>query len=100
MQETGSIHLLLLDNLAAFHSVDVAVKGGGCRALSLHGVHSAVAAQLKALAKQLKLAVVATRHAFRTEARPGRTMLSRRTAYFLRGEEVDLPLFQPRLSHR
>lgn len=77
LQNEGGIHLLLVDNIAAFHWLDAAVRAepagpGMPSALTLQSVHSAVAEGLRALAKQLKLAVVVTKHAFRTGPNSGR----------------------------
>ena len=77
LQNGQGIRLLLLDNIAAFYWVDAAVKpavagpGQAPSALTLQAVHSVAAAELRSLAKQLKLAVVVTKHSFKSASSAG-----------------------------
>lgn len=82
MQEEGAMRLLLLDNIAAFYWVDAAVRGKppvpgqAVSALTLQAVHSVCAAELRSLAKQMRLAVIATKHSFRAETAHGEVLIS------------------------
>ena len=75
------MRLLLLDNIAAFYWVDAAVRGKppqpgqATSALTLQAVHSVCAAELRSLAKQLRLVVIVTKHAFRAETGQGEQAL-------------------------
>ena len=69
-QETGSIKILLLDNVAAFYWLDktttelpeYAHDTERDAQLGLQQAHACIAAELSKLLKQCRLALIATRH--------------------------------------
>ena len=70
LQETGSIKLLLLDNIAAFYWIDrattelpgYALQSEWDSQISLQQAHACIAAELAHLLRERRLALVATRH--------------------------------------
>ena len=70
LQETGSVKLLLLDNIAAFYWIDrattelpgYAVQSGRDAQIGLQQAHACVAAELSHLLRKHRLALIATRH--------------------------------------
>ena len=71
LQETGSIKLLLLDNIAAFYWIDrantelpeYAIHRERDAQMGLQQAHACVAAELAHILRERRLALVATRHA-------------------------------------
>ena len=72
MQAGEGIRLLLIDNVAAFYWLDASVRQMPQEAnsapqsiLTLQTVHLVAAASIRMLARQFKLAVLTSKHAFR-----------------------------------
>ena len=71
LQETGSIKLLLLDNIAAFYWIDRAntelpeyvIHRESDAQMGLQQAHACIAAELARILRERRLALVATRHA-------------------------------------
>lgn len=70
LQETGSVKLLLLDNIAAFYWIDrattelpeYALQSEWDAQMSLQQAHACIAAELAHLLRERRLVLIATRH--------------------------------------